>query len=199
MENNGTNHLFPIFVKLNQFRVLLVGAGPVGLEKLTALLANSPQTSIRVVAKSFHADFLALSDRYPNVERLHRAFELEDLDGADFVITALNDRAMSSWITEEARKRKILVNAADKPELCDFYLGAIVQKGNLKIAISTNGKSPTMAKRLKEWLHSVLPADVDATLENLARIRETLSGELSEKIKHLNRLTEGILVSKKEE
>jgi siroheme synthase-like protein len=197
MDHTDSNRLFPVFLKLEQFRVLLVGAGPVGLEKLSALLANSPQTSIRVVATSFHEDFLALSNQYPNVEIIHRAFLIDDLDGIDILITALNDREMSRLITEEARKRKILVNAADKPELCDFYLGSIVQKGNLKIAISTNGKSPTMAKRLKEWLNSVLPAELDDTLINLSRVRESLRGELSEKIRELNKLTEGILLPKK--
>ena len=64
---------------------------------------------------------------------------------------------MSSQIRDEAKSRGKLVNVADKPELCDFYLSSVVKKGDLKIAISTNGKSPTTAKRLKEVLQEALP------------------------------------------
>jgi siroheme synthase-like protein len=82
-----------------------------------------------------------------------------------------------------------LINVADKPELCDFYLGSIVQKGNLKIAISTNGKSPTIAKRLKEVLNEGLPGELDTTLEQMSRLRNTLKGDFAEKVKTLNEIT----------
>ena len=74
------------------------------------------------------------------------------LDGADIVIVAVNDVATSEAIRNAAKAQGKLVNVADKPELCDFYLSSVVKKGNLKIAISTNGKSPTAAKRIKEVL-----------------------------------------------
>ena len=67
-----------------------------------------------------------------------------------------------------------MVNVADTPDLCDFYMGGIVTKGNLKIAISTNGKSPTVAKRLRQWLEAVLPDEIDDLLETLRRYRKTL-------------------------
>jgi len=78
---------------------------------------------------------------------------------------------------------------ADKPALCDFYLGSVVRKGNLKIGISTNGKSPTIAKRLKEFLQDILPEEMDETLERMAELRESLKGDLKEKIKVLNEHT----------
>ena len=76
---------------------------------------------------------------------------------------------------------------------CDFYLGGIVTKGNLKIAISTNGKSPTMAKRLRQFFEEFLPDNMDELLANLDDYRKTLKGNFQEKVDQLNDLTKGIL------
>ena len=82
-----------------------------------------------------------------------------------------------------------MVNVADTPELCDFYLGSIVKKGNLKIAISTNGKSPTIARRLKEIFSESLPDQLDDVLDNMHIIRAKLNGDLSARINKLNDIT----------
>jgi uncharacterized protein len=81
------------------------------------------------------------------------------------------------------------VNAADKPDQCDFYLSSVVQKGNLKIAISTNGKSPTAAKRIKEVLNAALPAELNDVINNLHVVRNRLNGNFEYKVKRLNELT----------
>jgi siroheme synthase-like protein len=88
-----------------------------------------------------------------------------------------------------------LINVADTPELCDFYLGSIVQKGHLKIAISTNGKSPTIAKRIKQVLQEAIPDSLNEVLDKLQIIRDRLKGDFSEKVKQLNQITE-VLVKK---
>ena len=88
-----------------------------------------------------------------------------------------------------ANAKGILVNVADTPDLCDFYLGSIVQKGNLKVAISTNGKSPTAAKRIKEVLHDALPEELDEVIENLHKVRNKLNGNFEYKVKKLNAIT----------
>ena len=77
------------------------------------------------------------------------------------MIAALNDQAVSEQVSQDAAEQGKLINVADKPDLCDFYLGSIVQKGSLKIAISTNGKSPTIAKRLKEVLGEMIPGEME--------------------------------------
>jgi siroheme synthase-like protein len=82
---------------------------------------------------------------------------------------------------------------ADTPDLCDFYLGSIVQKGDLKIAISTNGKSPTLAKRIKEFLNEIIPDDIQQLLDNLQTYRNTLKGDFQDKVKELNDLTASLL------
>ena len=82
-----------------------------------------------------------------------------------------------------------MVNVADTPELCDFYLSSVVKKGDLKIAISTNGKSPTFAKRFREVLEEILPDSLQATLDNLQQIRNKLKGDFQDKLEKLNEIT----------
>jgi siroheme synthase-like protein len=95
-----------------------------------------------------------------------------------------------------ANEKKLLVNVADTPELCDFYLGSIVQKGNLKIAISTNGKSPTIAKRIKEVLNETIPDEIESLLQNMQGIRNKMSGDFAEKVKQLDELTKKLSQNK---
>jgi siroheme synthase-like protein len=87
------------------------------------------------------------------------------------------------------------VNVADTPDLCDFYLSSIVQKGNMKIAISTNGKSPTVAKRIREVLSEMIPDEMEEVLASLGEIRNRLRGDFSEKVRELNKIT-SVLVNK---
>jgi uncharacterized membrane protein YfcA len=89
------------------------------------------------------------------------------------------------------------VNVADKPDLCDFYLGSIVKKGSLKIAISTNGKSPTIAKRLRETFTEVIPDEMDLVLDNMQHIRHQLTGDFNYKVKELNKITTEYLSDRK--
>jgi siroheme synthase-like protein len=186
------NHLFPVFLKLESLRVLLVGAGKVGEEKLGALLKNSPSAKVTVVAREISTAVRQLAGSYQLVLK-EKEFSEDDLDNTDLVITALNDTDASRRLRDAARKRGLLVNAADKPELCDFYLGAIVQKGPVKIAISTNGQSPTMAKRLKEMLNEALPDDLAEATHNLHLIRENLKGDFEEKVRRLNEITRPLM------
>lgn len=192
------NQLFPVFVKLNELHTVLIGAGNVGLEKLTAVLNNSPFARVTVIAKTFVPEIHTLAGEYDGVKIIQKAFEENDLDTADIVIAATNDNELNKYIRQSAHDRKLLINVADKPELCDFYLGSIVQKGDLKIAISTNGKSPTVAKRLKEVLNEGLPAEIDTTLQQMSELRNSLSGDFADKVKRLNEVT-SVLVEKKPE
>jgi siroheme synthase-like protein len=169
--------------------VLLVGAGNVGLEKLQAILNNAPATSITVVAGEINAAIKNLASLHPTILLIERNFESGDLDDKDIVVVAVNDLSVSSYIRVLAKQKKLLLNVADTTDLCDFYLGSIVQKGNLKIAISTNGKSPTIAKRLKEQINSMLPDEIESILQNMQIIRKGITGDFAEKVKQLNELT----------
>ncbi|HTE28176.1 TSUP family transporter [Flavitalea sp.] len=187
------NPLFPVFLKLEQLNVLLVGGGKVGLEKLHALLANAPATKIRLVAIHISSEVRAVAGSHEGLSLFEKPFETSDLEGADLVVVAINDKQVSGHIRNLAKEQKLLVNVADTPDLCDFYLGSIVQKGNLKIAISTNGKSPTAAKRIKEVLQQALPDQLDAVIDNLHAIRNKLNGNFEYKVKKLNELTQGLV------
>lgn len=178
--------------------LLLVGGGAVALEKLQSLLGNSPQTRITIVAKAFRDDVKKFISGYPFVEVHERAFEEADLEGKDIVISATGDRAFSIALRNLCDDRGILINVADTPDLCDFYLGSIVQKGNLKLAISTNGKSPTLAKRLKEVLQQQIPAELDESLDQLQVLRSRMNGNFAEKVRKMNELTR-VLVEKGEQ
>jgi siroheme synthase-like protein len=194
-EPNAGNNLFPVFIKLEQLRLLIVGGGNVGLEKLNAVLQNSPATEIRLVASSIGEKIKELAAAHPNIQIFEHPYRTTDLDQADIVIVAVNDRAVSQSIAKEAKEKGKLVNVADTPDLCDFYLSSIVRKGDLKIAISTNGKSPTIAKRLKEEIGDMIPAEMDSVLQNMQTIRQRMNGDFSEKVRQLNDLTK-VLVAK---
>jgi siroheme synthase-like protein len=196
VEKPGGNHLFPVFLKLDELHTVLIGAGNVGLEKLTAILRNSPDASVTVIALDILPEIYALAADYKGLHVVQKSFTDSDLDNADIVIAATNDSELNNYIRQSAHERKLLINVADKPELCDFYLGSIVQKGDLKIAISTNGKSPTIAKRIKEVLNEGLPDELNATLQQMSELRNSLKGDFAYKVKTLNEVT-SVLVEPK--
>jgi siroheme synthase-like protein len=187
------NVLFPIFLKLDELNVLLVGGQFAGTEKATAILRNSPNTPLKIVAKSFSDKIIQLKTEYPQIELIQRPFEDSDLENIDLLFLAIHDTAASAEIRKKARQKKILVNVADTPHECDFYLSAVVQKNDLKIAISTNGKSPTIAKRLKELFQDSLPDELDNLLQSMNKIRQQLRGNFNDKVKKLNELTSSLI------
>ncbi|HSC54963.1 MAG TPA: TSUP family transporter [Phnomibacter sp.] len=187
--DEGTNTLFPVFLKLEQMRLLIVGGGNIGLEKLQAVLANSPHTSIRLVAETISDDIRNIASDHRNITLHTKTFDATDLQDIDVAIVAINVKETSTAIAKLAKEKQVLVNVADTPELCDFYLSSVVHKGNVKIAISTNGKSPTLAKRLKETLNHALPAELDDLAINLHKVRNTLNGSFEAKVHRLNKLT----------
>lgn len=190
------NLLFPVFLKLEKLNTLLVGGGHVALEKLHALLNNSPQASITIVAPKIKTEISDLVLKHPHCKIIQRNFEASDLDGHDLAILATDDPILHAEIKPIANSKNILVNTADSPELCDFYLSSIVQKGHLKLAISTNGMSPTAAKRIKEMLKEALPDTLNDTIINLNEIRKTLKGDFEYKAQKLNDITK-VLVEQK--
>ena len=189
------NELFPIFLKLKQLRVLIVGGGYVGMEKLGAIVSNSPSATITLVASEISEEIKQVAKEYAGIKLIERPYVISDFDNIDLAIVAINDPVISGIIGADANQRGVLVNVADKPAMCDFYLGSIVQKGSLKIAISTNGKSPTVAKRLKEVIGDMIPDEMENVLNNVQAIRKNINGNFDDKVKKLNELTK-VLVAK---
>lgn len=160
--------LFPLFLKLEGKRCLVVGAGAIGLEKVESLLRCG--AGISVVAPQ----------AVPRIQQLHaegkiswlaRCYQLEDAAGRDLIVAATSDREVNRAVFEEASRRSILCNTADDPPLCDFFFASIVQRGDLQIAISTAGQSPALAQRLRREIDAQLPADIGPWLADLGQLR----------------------------
>jgi precorrin-2 dehydrogenase/sirohydrochlorin ferrochelatase len=183
------NNLFPVFLKLESLETLIVGGGHVGYEKLWAILRNSPAANVTLVARTIQDPIKELAQSHPNVKLQERNFKLWDLWDKDLVLLATDNRSLHETIRKFARTKRILVNVADTPDLCDFYLGSVVTRGNLKIGVSTNGKSPTISKRIREYLEEAIPEETNELLENMHRIRDQIKGDFNHKVKVLNDLT----------
>lgn len=194
--STAQNELFPVFLKLKQLRLLIVGGGYVGMEKLQAVLVNSPAATIKLVATEISSEIKEFVQQYPAVTLIEKPYQISDFDNIDLAIAAINDPTVSGQVAADAKLKGILINVADKPDLCDFYLGSVVQKGNLKVAISTNGKSPTIAKRVKEMLNETLPDELDSLLDNMQNIRSKMKGDFTEKVKQLNEITKTLSQNK---
>ncbi|QMW03724.1 precorrin-2 dehydrogenase/sirohydrochlorin ferrochelatase family protein [Spirosoma foliorum] len=183
------NTLFPIFLKAENLHVLIVGGGYVGLEKLNALLGNSPEARVTLVAPDIRDEIREMTHLFPKLQLIQEAYHEIYLSDKDLVIAGTNDKAVNQQVQSDCKRHRILVNVADTPDLCDFYLSSVVKKGDLKVAISTNGKSPTFAKRFREVLEDILPDSLQETLDNLTAIRNQLKGDFVQKMEKLNEIT----------
>jgi siroheme synthase-like protein len=188
------NLLYPIFLKLDKVPILVVGGGSVALEKVSFIFKSSPNAKVTLIAPEVKKEIFEYQDSY-HLKIKKRKFDNADLDGFQVLIVATEDKLLNYQIWQEAKNRNIIVNVADTPDLCDFYLGSIVTKGDLKIAISTNGKSPTFAKRFREIMEEALPEEIEELLDNLQQFRNTLQGDFETKVRKLNELTLSLIGS----
>ena len=186
------NELYPIFLKVSQLNVLIVGGGKVACEKLTFLLKSSPNANVLVVSMDFDEEVLQLTTKF-NVSISKARYNKLALKNKQLVIAATNNEQVNRQIYEDTKVENILINVADTPELCDFYLGGIITKGNVKIAISTNGKSPTLAKRLRQFFEEVIPDNINDLAENLNEFRKSVKGDFSNKVLQMNKITKNLL------
>lgn len=190
------NELYPIFLKVTQLQILIVGGGNVALEKLTFLLKSSPNAKVEMVAFFFRDETTALAKKY-GVKMHLGAYHKDYLNGKHIVVATTDNVKVNEQVYHDCRAQSILVNVADNPPFCDFYMGGIVTKGNVKVAISTNGKSPTTAKRLRQFFEDVLPENIDDLVKNLNEYRKTIKGDFEEKVETLNEFTKGLVYKKK--
>ncbi|TDT46248.1 precorrin-2 dehydrogenase/sirohydrochlorin ferrochelatase [Maribacter spongiicola] len=191
------NELYPVFLKVSNLHILIVGGGNVALEKLTFLLKSSPNAQVEMVAPMFRDETIALANKF-NIKMNMANYDVSYLKGKHIAIATTDNVPVNEQVYHDCRERQILVNVADNPPYCDFYMGGIVTKGNVKVAISTNGKSPTTAKRLRQFFEDVIPENIDDLVKNLNEFRKTIKGDFEEKVETLNEFTKG-LVNKKEE
>ena len=191
----NTNNLYPIFLKTKNLKILVVGGGNVAEEKLTFLLKSSPDANVTMVSPFFRENTIALAAT-GNVTMVTKKYRKKYLKGKHMVIATTDNVPVNVQVYKDCRKRNILVNVADNPPYCDFYMGGIITKGNVKLAISTNGQSPTTAKRLRQFFEEVIPEDVNEFINNLNTYRKTIKGDFEEKVKVLNDITKNLVEKK---
>jgi len=192
------NNLYPIFLKAKALHILIIGGGNVAEEKLHFLLKSSPDAKVTIVSPMLREGTLALAKSF-DVELIHDTYNDSYLKGKHLVIATTDVPDVNVAVYNDCKARHILVNVADNPPYCDFYMGGIVTKGHVKIAISTNGQSPTTAKRLRQFFEDVIPENVDDLVQNLNEFRKTIKGDFEQKVQTLNEFTKGLISKKNRE
>ena len=163
--------LFPMFVKLEGRLVIVVGGGAVAEGKIPTLLSAGAR--VRVIAPEV-TQKIAAWNQQSKIERQAKPFEPGDLADAFLVVAATSAPGVNEAVYREADRLGILCNAVDDIQHCHFYYGSVVQRGDLQIAISTNGKSPALAQRLRKELETQFGPEYEQWLEWLGAARELL-------------------------
>lgn len=161
--------LFPVFLRLDGRPVLVVGGGAVALGKVSGLVAAGAK--VRVVAPSHCPELHDLAVREPNVELHPRPFAPSDLDDAWFVVAAATPE-VNRAVNEAAQARRIFVNAVDDPAAATAYLGGVIRRDGVTVAVSTDGAAPALAGLLKQALDALLPADLSEWVATARRERD---------------------------
>ena len=163
--------LFPIFLKLDGRRCLVVGAGKVGEPKIESLL--NARADVFVISPDATPAVEAWADS--GIITWHRRrFQLNDLNGATLVITATASQGVNESVFVEAQRRGILCNSVDDPQHCDFFYPAVVRRGDFQVAISTAGNSPALAQRLRSELEKQFGPEYAEWVSELGRVRQEL-------------------------
>ena len=173
--------LFPMFMKLTGRQCLVVGAGTVGEAKIDGLLETGAR--IRVVALNATAAVREWA-RAGKIELELRAFTDEDLHGAFLVVVATSSRSLNERIYHEAQRLGVLCNVVDVPDLCDFFYPSVVRRGDLQIAVSTAGQSPSLAQKIRQQLEKQFGPGYAAWVAELGETRKLiLASELDKQRK----------------
>ncbi len=170
-QEGSVTSLFPMFLKLQGKRCLVVGAGKVGEPKIGGLFATGAR--IRVVSLDASPAVHEWA-RAGKIELELRSFSAEDLDGAFLAVVSTNSRTLNERVYREAQRRGVLCNVVDVPDLCDFFYPAVVRRGDLQIAISTAGQSPSLAQKIRQQLEKQFGPGYAAWVAELGETRKLI-------------------------
>ena len=162
---------YPVFLDLAGKRVLVIGGGNTAHQKMANLLKAGAEVTVISPELSEEMSALAAERRFRHV---HRPYQAGDIEGYFLAFVATDDRSANQSIWREGRERGVLVNAVDDPPNCDFIMPGIAQRGDLIVAVSTSGRSPAMARKLREELEAFLTEDYVQMLELAAEVRSEL-------------------------
>lgn len=172
---------YPVNLDINQKKCLVVGGGAVGTRKVKTLLDCGADV---VLVSPFATETLAEMAEDHKITWHKRSYELSDMDGTFLVIGATDDDVLNLRISRDAKKRNKLCNIADRPEVCNFILPAIIHKEDLIIAISTSGQSPAFARQLRLELEKHFGDEYAVFLKIMGAIRKKLLSEKHEPEAH---------------
>jgi len=159
---------FPMYMDMQNLKVLLIGGGYIATEKLEKLVDFTKEITVIALKVDSEARLLIESN---NLTLKHRAYEHGDIDGFDIVIVATDTVELHREIYEESRGSRVLVNSVDNTDYCDFIFPSYVQKGDLTIAFSTGGASPAFAKQIRRHFEKIIPDSVDDFLKKMKSLR----------------------------
>jgi|SRR5579875_1275959 len=187
--------LFPVFLKLNKRRVLIVGGGKMAARRVQQLVRAG--AVVTVVAPKICTEIEELA-KAGSVNLIRRAFERADLSSRYFiVIAATNKPTVQKGVFQEAKRCRILCNIVDNPRYCNFYTPAVVKRGDLKIAVNTSGRSPSLAGIVRQYLEEAIPenvADLTTTVGILrSRLKSDIPGDLKRQKKLVREFVEKAL------
>lgn len=156
---------FPVFLNFENKKVLIIGGGTVAFRKANVLKLFCE--NITVLSQQFECDF-------HEFKCLNKPFEDGDILGYDVVISATNDNNLNSKVSNLCRKNNILVNVVDDIDKSDFIFPAMHVGENIVVAVSTSGKSPLVAGKIRDNIVEILPENIDEIIEKLSEYREEL-------------------------
>jgi siroheme synthase-like protein len=165
---------YPVCLDLRGRPCVVIGGGAVAARKVEGLLECGAR--VTVVAPALAPGLQALAEA-GRIEARPRPYADGDLAGAALAIAATDERDVNARVAAEARARGVWLNAADDPERCDFILPAVIRRGDLQVAVSTGGRSPALARRVREDLERLLPAEYADLVPLLADVRAELRHE----------------------
>jgi siroheme synthase-like protein len=159
------NNLLPIFMKLEEKPCLVVGGGKIALQKIYQLIESKALITVVApdISKPIHSQ---------DITAINRCYKSSDLDGMKLVIAATNNKKINKNVFKDANKRGLPINVVDNPELCSFYMSSVYQDGDLKIAVSTNGKCPSFGKYIKKHINNISQGVWGKALDEIAIKRE---------------------------
>lgn len=171
---------YPVFLELDKKRCLVVGGGKVAERKVASLLSEG--ALVTVVSPALNEGLTRLK-KEKKIKHLGRRYREGDLQGFFIAVSASSSGEVNRAVSAEAEKRGVLVNIADAPGLCSFITPAVLERGALKIAVSTSGKSPFFSKKLRGDLEKTIGEEYSVFVEILGAVRNKL---LKEKRKDAN-------------
>ncbi len=160
---------YPVFIDLEDKRIVIIGGGKVAAAKAERLRAFT--SNILVIAKETEIDY---------AEVIRRSYTKEDILRGDIIIAATGDPEMDNGIAEEAKKLGKAVNVASDPDKGTFYMPAVIRRGDVVIGVSTDGTSPAFARYLKEEIETQLPEYTEIISTEMTRLRDALKSRVTD-------------------